>query len=121
MIKDYDLVIDYHPEKVNVVANALSRKSFVTLAHIRTAYVSLLLDMKSLGISLNYDGYGVLLTSFVVRPTQVDQIRGKHMQDEKLVKKVHKIMNGKIGENFNITQDGVLTMKGRVCVPNVED
>ena len=32
-----------------------------------------------------------------------------------------KIMNGEIGENFNITQDGVLTMKDRVCVPDVKD
>ena len=30
-------------------------------------------------------------------------------------------MNGEIGENFSITQDGVLTMKGRVYVPDVED
>ena len=30
-------------------------------------------------------------------------------------------MNNEIGENFNITQDGVLTMKDRVCVPDVED
>ena len=30
-------------------------------------------------------------------------------------------MNGKIGENFSITQDGILTMKGRMCVPDVED
>ena len=43
------------------------------------------------------------------------------MQDERLVKEVHKIMNGQIGENFSITQDGVLTMKGRVCVPDVDD
>ena len=57
----------------------------------------------------------------MVRPTSVDQIKGKQMQDEELVKKVHKIMNGEIGENFSITQDEVLTMKGRVCVPNVED
>ena len=42
------------------------------------------------------------------------------MQDDKLVKEVHKIMNGDIGENFHITQDGVLTMKGKVCVPDVE-
>ena len=56
LIKDYDLIIDYHPEKANVVADALSQKSFVTLAHIRTAYMSLLLDMKTLGISLDYDG-----------------------------------------------------------------
>ena len=39
----------------------------------------LLLDMKTLGISLNYDGYGALLASFMVRPVLVDQIRGKQM------------------------------------------
>ena len=43
------------------------------------------------------------------------------MQDEELVKEVNKIVNGEIGENFSITQDGVLTMKGRMCVPDVED
>ena len=77
--------------------------------------------MKTLCISLDYDGYGVLLASFVVRPLLVDQIRGKRNQDEELVKKVHTIMNGKISKIFSIFQDGVLTMKGRVCVPNVED
>ena len=121
LIKDYDLVIDYHSSKANVVADALNRKSAVTLAHIRTAYVLLLLNMKTLGISLDYDGYGALLASFVVRPTLIDQIRGKQMQDEELVKEVNKIMNGEIGENFSIIQDGMLTMKGRVCVPDVED
>jgi hypothetical protein len=30
LIKDYDLRINYHPEKVNVVANALSRRSHVS-------------------------------------------------------------------------------------------
>ena len=30
-------------------------------------------------------------------------------------------MKDEVSENFNITQDGVLMMKGRVCVPNVED
>ena len=47
-VSDYDLVIDYHSWKANVVADALSQKSSVTLAHIRTAYVPLLLDMKTL-------------------------------------------------------------------------
>ena len=74
-----------------------------------------------MGISLDYDGYGALLASFVVRPTLIDQIRGKQMQDEELVKEVNKIVNGEIGENFSITQDGVLTMKGRVCIPDIKD
>ena len=30
-------------------------------------------------------------------------------------------MNGKIDENFSITQDGVLTMKDKMCVPDVRD
>ena len=43
------------------------------------------------------------------------------MQDDELVREVRKIMNGEIGENFSITQDGVLTMKGRVYMSHVED
>ena len=43
------------------------------------------------------------------------------MQYDELVKKVHKILNGDIGENFQITQDGMLVMKGMVFVPNVND
>ena len=100
LIKDYDLVIDYHLGKANVIADALSRKSFITLAHICTTYVLLLLDMKTLGVSLDYESYGALVVNFMVRLILVDQIRGKQMQDDELVKEVHKIMNGDIGEKF---------------------
>ena len=34
LLKDYDCTILYHPGKVNVVADALSRKSMGSLAHI---------------------------------------------------------------------------------------
>ena len=88
LIKDYDLVIDYHLGKTNVVANALSQKSSVTLVHICIAYAPLLLDLKTLGVSLDCDYNGALMTSFVVRPTLIDQIRGKLMQDDELVKEV---------------------------------
>ena len=43
------------------------------------------------------------------------------MQDEKLIKEVQKIMNREINENFNITQDGMLTMRGRAYVPDVDN
>ena len=104
-----------------MVADGLSQKSSMTLAHIRTTYVLLLLDIKTMGIDLDYDGYGALVASFMVRSTLVDQIRGKPMYNDELIKEMNKIMNGDIGENFQITQDGVLTMKGRVCVLDVED
>ena len=88
LIKDYDLVIDYHSEKVNLVTNTLSRKSSVTLTHICTTYVPLLLNLKTLRVNLDCDYNGALLTNFVVRSTLIDQIRSKQMQDDELVKKV---------------------------------
>ena len=43
------------------------------------------------------------------------------MQDDDLVRKVQKIKNGEIEENFMITHDGMLLIKGRICMPNVDD
>ena len=43
LIKDYDCVIDYHPGKVNVVVDALSRKSTQT-PRVLNAHLSLLDD-----------------------------------------------------------------------------
>ena len=86
-----------------MVADALSRKSFTTIAYICTAYVPLLIDMKALRINLDYDDSRALLANFVVKPSLVEQIRGNQMQDEKLVKEVQKIMNREVSENFSIT------------------
>ena len=121
LIKDYELIIEYHLGKANVVADALSRKSFMTLAHIHTTYVPLLIDKKALRISQDYDEHGALLANFIVRMSLMEQIRGNQMQDEKLAKEVQKIMNGEVSENFSITQDGMRTMRGRACVPNVNN
>ena len=43
------------------------------------------------------------------------------MQDDELVREVQKLMNGEIRENFITIQDGMLVMKDRICVPNVND
>ena len=72
LLKDYDFVIDDHPKKANVVADALSRKSSATLAHICTAYVPLLLDLKILRIHLDCDYHGALVANFVMKSTLID-------------------------------------------------
>ena len=103
LIKDYDLVIDYHLRTANVMVDTLSQKSSPILAHIYTTYVPLLLDLKTLGINLDCDYNRALVANFVVRSTLINQIKGKQIQDNDLVREVQKIMNDETGENFLIT------------------
>ena len=54
-------------------------------------------------LNLDCDYHGASVANFVVRSTLIDQIRGKHMQNNDLVKDVQKIMNGEIKKDFMIT------------------
>jgi hypothetical protein len=48
LIKDYDLTIQYHPGKANVVANALSRTG------VPRAVMHLIVDLDCMGITFCY-------------------------------------------------------------------
>ena len=58
LIKDYDCVIDYHPGKANVVADALSRKSIQTL-RVLNAHFSVLDD-------------GIVMVELIARPNMLN-------------------------------------------------
>lgn len=67
LVKDYDCTISYHPSKANVVADALSRKSIGSLAHIaeiRRPLICELHELEANGISLGICKKGALLAHF---------------------------------------------------------
>ena len=68
LIKDYDCVIDYNPGKVNVVADALSRKSTQTLRALN-AHLSLLDD-------------GAIVEELIAKPDLLNRVLEAQKSDE---------------------------------------
>ena len=70
LIKDYDCMIDYHPGKANVVADALSRKSMQMLRALNAHF------------SLSYDG--TVVAEVIARPKMLNQVLEAPKSDEKI-------------------------------------
>ena len=66
LIKDYDCIIQYHPRKANVVVDALSKKSVVSLAAIKGCQRQLIEDLRSLHIHIRVLDSGALVANFKV-------------------------------------------------------
>ena len=106
LIKDYDCVIDYHSEKANVVADALSRKSIQTL--------------RALNAHLSLSDDGTVVAELIARPSLLNQVLEAQKKDEKIAATINQIGNGKETE-FTVNENGVLYYKDRVCVPDCND
>ena len=115
LIKDYDCTIEYHQEKANVVADALSRRLENSLSHMRSGYLPLLVDLRALGVILEVEDSGALLATFHVRPLLVDQILVGRSQDPQMIKLKKEIEKRKKAE-FQIRDDGMIVKGQRMCV-----
>ncbi|CAH9102252.1 unnamed protein product [Cuscuta epithymum] len=111
LIKDYHLVIEYHPGKANVVADALSRKS---------SSGALLANLRALRAQLEVSSDGALLARFEVRPTLLDEIKKGQEADEEIMKIRERMQAGPV-EDFRERDDGLLLFRDRVCVPSDDE
>ncbi|KAL0292662.1 UNVERIFIED_CONTAM: hypothetical protein Sradi_6980500 [Sesamum radiatum] len=80
LLKDYDCTIDFHPGKVNVVADALSRKSSNTLANLGSHNQTLLLEMRSMNTTVEVDQVAGLLAALQLKADFVDQIKEAQLE-----------------------------------------
>jgi hypothetical protein len=65
LIKDYDYEINYHLGKVNIVADALSRKSAVELATLGISHPQLIKEFAGMGLEVVGKGTPTHLTNLV--------------------------------------------------------
>ena len=103
LLKDYDCIIDYHPGKANVVADALSRKMISALT------------LKDYDWRLTPDG--ALLARLNVIPDLRQMIVNAQKNDTKL-QELAQLVSTRDKTDFAMDGSGVLLYKNRLCVPN---
>ncbi|KAE8683154.1 serine/threonine-protein phosphatase 7 long form-like protein [Hibiscus syriacus] len=105
-LKDYDVIIDYHPGKANVVADALSRKTFAAL--------------RAMDARLSLTGDGGLCAELTLKPTWLERIRELQSKDETCLKRIEQVKSKDI-KDFEVKSDGNLYCKGRFVIPDNDD
>ena len=120
LLKDYDCIIQYHPGKANVVADALSRKSVGSLTAIRGCQRQLLEELRSLQVHFRVMGLGALVANFRVQPDLVGRIKTLQKNDSRLVQVMEEVKRGS-KPDFVLSDDEILRFGTRLCVPNDED
>ncbi|KAA3470343.1 reverse transcriptase [Gossypium australe] len=106
LLKDYELVIDYHPGKANVVADALSKKSLYAL--------------RAMSMSLELFDDGAILAELKARPIFIQQICEAQKKDKDMQAKRAKFESGN-DSNFRVSSDGCLMFHDRICVPKDDE
>ena len=106
LFKDYDCIVDYHPKKANVVADALSRKMISCLS------------LKEYAWKLEFDG--ALLAQSKSIPELRQMIINAKKDDVKLQERIQLVSSGD-KTDYSINDDGGLYYKTILCVSNVHD
>ena len=101
LLKDYDCTIEYHPGKANVVANALSRKTSSSIAHLQVNHMEDFLALRGLNVELQLGQESALIATLHIRPVLRQRIQENQRKDQHLVNIQNQIQQG-VETSFSI-------------------
>ena len=114
LIKDYDMKLHYHPGKANVVADALSRKSYVNTLITGGLPQELADDLRELRMEIVSRGF---VAALEVQSTLLGKIREARKTDKEIVEIKENMSKGK-AKGFCEDEHETLWFEDRIYVPN---
>jgi hypothetical protein len=109
-------MIDYHPGKANVVADALSRKEKVVVDDLGNKEQESLMELKKMSLHLSVGPEGSILAQVKIRSMIRDKIPEAQLADER-VGKIKEQINRGIEIPFQILPRGLVVMGKLVYLP----
>jgi len=121
LLKDYDLHIQYHLGKANVIADALSWKTQHSSNIVMITQLSLWRELENLGIQLvPHRQKNVQLSALTLQPSTVDEIQVNQESDPKL-QRIKENLEKEKSPGFVVYEDGTLRFQNHLCVHKNEE
>ena len=119
-LEDYDFTLHYHPDKANMVADALSQKSRGALASIASWEWQMLETVGQFGLQYREQAQGKL-GSLVATPFLLSRRIESKGRETEIVSIRDRVQSGTGDEGWTVHADGSLRYRGWVVVPQLTD